>query len=76
MKGVLTTVFMRFFYIIPRRSYYDNSQKSQLWMHLPAIDYRLLGAIYDVPKEMLEKRIDELITMFDIKDQKINNLKA
>ena len=44
-------------------------QKSQLWMHLPAIDtYRLLGAIYDVPKEKLEARIEELITMFDIKD--------
>ncbi len=34
-------------------------------MHLPAIDtYRLLGAIYDIPKKELEERINELVQLF------------
>lgn len=44
-------------------------QKSQLWMHLPSIDtYKLLGTIYDVEKDKLDKRIDDLTTLFNIKD--------
>ena len=44
-------------------------QKSSLWMHLPAIDtYRLLGAIYDIPKVELENRIQELIELFNLKE--------
>ena len=42
-------------------------QKSSLWMHLPAIDtYKLYGAMYDIPKEELEKRINEIIKTFGI----------
>ena len=44
-------------------------QKSSLWMHLPAIDsYRLLGAIYDIPKKELEDRINYLVDIFDAYD--------
>jgi len=44
-------------------------QKSGLWMHLPAIDtYHLLGAMYDIPKDELEKRIDNLVKEFGIEE--------
>ena len=44
-------------------------QKSGLWMHLPAIDtYKLYGAIYDIDEEIVMKRINELVEMFDIQD--------
>lgn len=44
-------------------------QKSGLWMHLPAIDtYKLYGAIYDIDEEIVVKRINELVEMFDIQD--------
>lgn len=44
-------------------------QKSGLWMHLPAIDtYRLYGAMYDIEKEELEKRIEEVTEMFGLKE--------
>ena len=44
-------------------------QKSSLWMHLPAIDtYKLYGAMYDIPKEELDERIDEIVKMFDLQD--------
>ena len=44
-------------------------QKSSLWMHLPAIDtYRLYGAMYDISKEELESRIEEIVKMFDLKE--------
>ena len=44
-------------------------QKSSLWMHLPAIDtYRLYGAMYDIEKDELENRIQEVIDMFDLKE--------
>ena len=44
-------------------------QKSGLWMHLPAIDtYKLYGAIYDVDEDIVMKRINELVEMFDIQD--------
>ncbi len=44
-------------------------QKSSLWMHLPAIDtYKLYGAMYDIDSKELDKRINEVIEMFDLKD--------
>ncbi len=42
-------------------------QKSQLWMHLPPMDsFLLLGAIYDIEKESLRKRVDELTDRFSL----------
>lgn len=44
-------------------------QKSSLWMHLPAIDtYKLYGAMYDIEPKELDKRIDEIIKMFDLQE--------
>ena len=44
-------------------------QKSGLWMHLPAIDtYKLYGSMYDIPKEELEKRINEVVELFGLQD--------
>ncbi len=44
-------------------------QKSQLNQNLKVIDsYMLLGAIYDIPKNILFERINEFTTYFDIKD--------
>lgn len=44
-------------------------QKSNLWMHLPAIDtFKLFGAIYDLDEDIVLKRINELIEIFDIED--------
>ncbi len=44
-------------------------QKSNLWMHLPAIDtYKLYGAIYDLDEETTLKRINDLVKKFDIED--------
>lgn len=46
-------------------------QKSQLWFHLPPMDsFRLLGAIYELDKADLDKRISELIELFEIKEFK------
>ena len=44
-------------------------QKSGLWMHLPAIDtYKLFGSMYDIAEEELNKRIDEVIELFDLQE--------
>ena len=44
-------------------------QKEQLWIHLSAMEnFKFFGSIYDIKKEELEKRIDELATLFDIKE--------
>jgi len=44
-------------------------QKSQLWFHLPPTDsFALLGAIYDIEKDKLKKRVDELSELFEIGD--------
>lgn len=44
-------------------------QKSSLWMHLPAIDtYKLFGAMYDIEEKELEKRINEIVEMFDLQE--------
>ena len=42
-------------------------QKSSLISHLPIIEsYKLLGAIYDIPKDVLNERIKEITEFFDI----------
>jgi len=44
-------------------------QKEQLWVHLSALEnFKFFGSIYDIQKDELAKRIDELATIFDIKD--------
>ena len=44
-------------------------QKEQLWIHLSAYDnFLFFGSIYDIKKDVLLKRIDELSTLFDIKE--------
>ena len=44
-------------------------QKSQLWFHLPPTDsFALLGAIYDIDKVTLKKRIQELTERFELGD--------
>ncbi len=44
-------------------------QKEQLWVHLsPMENFKFFGSIYDMKKVDLEKRIDELATIFEIKD--------
>ena len=44
-------------------------QKEQLWVHLSAMEnFKFFGSIYDIKKDELEKRIDELATIFEIKD--------
>ncbi len=43
-------------------------QKEQLWVHLTAYEnFKFFGSIYDIKKKELEKRIDELAGIFDIK---------
>lgn len=43
-------------------------QKEQLWVHLSAYEnFKFFGAIYDIKKADLEKRIDELAEIFNIK---------
>lgn len=43
-------------------------QKEQLWVHLSPYDnFMFFGAIYDIKKDELEKRINELSELFDIK---------
>ena len=42
-------------------------QKSSLLSHLPVIEsYKLLGAIYDIDKQTLNERIEEIAEFFDI----------
>lgn len=44
-------------------------QKEQLWVHLSAYDnFLFFGSIFDIKKKELEKRIDELATVFEIKE--------
>lgn len=43
-------------------------QKEQLWVHLSAYEnFKFFGAIYDIKKADLEKRIDDLAEIFNIK---------
>ena len=42
-------------------------QKSQLWLHLPALDsFTLLAAIYEIPDEIKKQRVDELTEIFGL----------
>lgn len=42
-------------------------QKEQLWMHLTAYDnFKFFGAIYDIPENEAEKRIEELSNLFGL----------
>lgn len=44
-------------------------QKSQLWYHLPPIDtYELFANIYNLDKQVFEKRLKKLVKQFDVKD--------
>ncbi len=44
-------------------------QKEQLWVHLSAMDnFLFVGSIYDIPKKELLERIEELSSVFEIKD--------
>ncbi len=44
-------------------------QKSQLWFHLPPTDsFALLGAIYDIDKAILNKRVKEITELFELGD--------
>ena len=42
-------------------------QKEQLWVHLSAMDnFRFFGSLYDIEKEELNKRIEELVKLFEV----------
>ena len=42
-------------------------QKEQLWMHLTAYDnFKFFGAVYDIPDEEAEERIEELSKLFSL----------
>ncbi len=42
-------------------------QKAQLWWDLPALEaFDLLRALYQIPKDVYKKRIDELTTLLDV----------
>ncbi len=44
-------------------------QKEQLWVHLSAMEnFKFFGSIYDLKKDELNKRIEELATIFEIKE--------
>ena len=44
-------------------------QKEQLWVHLSAYDnFKFFGSIYDMKKADVEKRIEELSDVFEIKE--------
>jgi len=42
-------------------------QKAQLWWDLPAIEaFDLIRALYQIPRELYRKRVDELTTLLDV----------
>lgn len=44
-------------------------QKEQLWMHLTPYDnFKFFGAIYDIPNNEIESRIEELKNIFDLEE--------
>lgn len=44
-------------------------QKEQLWMHLTPYDnFKFFGAIYDLDERVVEKRINELVELFEISE--------
>ena len=41
-------------------------QKEQLWIHLSALDnFKFFGDLYDIPKDELNKRINEFVKLFE-----------
>ena len=47
-------------------------QKEQLWTHLTPYDnFKFFGAIYDIPESVVEKKIKELIMLFEL-DEFVN----
>ena len=44
-------------------------QKEQLWVHLSALEnFKFFGAIYDINKDELNRRIDELARLFEVNE--------
>ena len=44
-------------------------QKEQLWTHLTPYDnFKFFGAIYDIPEKIVEKKIEELNSVFELND--------
>ena len=44
-------------------------QKEQLWTHLTPYDnFKFFGAIYDIPEIVVEKKIEELKTLFELEE--------
>jgi ABC-2 type transport system ATP-binding protein len=44
-------------------------QKEQLWTHLTPYDnFKFFGSIYDIPKYTVEKKIEELISLFELEE--------
>ncbi len=44
-------------------------QKEQLWTHLTPYDnFKFFGAIYDIPEQAVEKKIDELKELFELEE--------
>ena len=44
-------------------------QKEQLWTHLTPYDnFKFFGAIYDIPEQVVEKKIDEYRVLFELDD--------
>ena len=44
-------------------------QKEQLWTHLTPYDnFKFFGAIYDIPEEIVNKKIDELKELFELEE--------
>ncbi len=44
-------------------------QKEQLWTHLTPYDnFKFFGAIYDIPETAVEKRIEELTSLFELEE--------
>lgn len=52
-------------------------QKEQLWVHLSAYEnFKFFGSIYDIKKKELDERIEELSTIFDIKEYMYQPVKS
>ena len=52
-------------------------QKEQLWVHLsPYENFKFFGSIYDIEKTKLNERIEELATIFEIKDYMYQPVKS
>lgn len=44
-------------------------QKEQLWTHLTPYDnFKFFGAIYDIPENIIEKKIQEFIELFELEE--------